>query len=81
MLGGIIMSKWDGRYETSREGQQSLEDDILDAGEGKYTYETSNGGTVRQTSTRIDVYGPSGSSKGHSHDWYNGNTNEHGHHD
>lgn len=75
------MSKWDGRYETSREGQQSLEDDILDAGEGKYTYETSNGGTVRQTATRIDVYGPSGSSKGHSHDWYNGNTNEHGHHD
>ncbi len=75
------MSKWDGRYETSREGQQSLEDDILDAGKGKYTYETSNGGTVRQTSTRIDVYGPSGSNKGHSHDWYNGNTNEHGHHD
>jgi hypothetical protein len=81
MLGGIIMSKWDGRYSTSREGSQSLEDDILDAGRGKFTYETSTGGTVRETDTRIDVYGPSDSSKGHSHDWYNGDTNEHGHHD
>lgn len=83
MLGGIIMSesKWDGRYSTSREGMQSLEDDILDAGLGKFTYETNLGGTVRQTDNRIDVYGPSNSEKGHSHDWYNGITNEYGHHD
>lgn len=75
------MSKWNGRYETSREGSQSLEDDILDAGRGKFTYETSAGGTVRETDDRIDVYGSSDSIKGHSHDWYNGKTNEHGHHD
>lgn len=75
------MSAWDGRYDTSREGGQSLEDDILDAGVGKFTYPTSTGGTVRQTDNRIDVYGKSDSSKGHSHDWYNGRTGEYGHHD
>lgn len=75
------MSKWDGTYETSREGQQSLEDDIMDAGCGKFTSETSDGGTVRQTDTRIDVYAPSDSDKGHSHDWYNAKTGEYGHHD
>lgn len=75
------MSKWDGRYETSREGSQSLEDDIMDAGVGRFTSETSTGGTLRESDNRIDVYGPSDSEKGHSHDWYNGRTNEHGHHD
>ncbi len=75
------MSKWDGRYENTNEGKQSLEDDILDAMSGKFCYPTSDGGTVRQTDSRIDVYGPSDSPKGHSHDWYNAKTNEHGHHD
>ena len=75
------MSKWDGRYDSTKESQQSLEEDIMDAGTGKFTYSTSNGGTVRQTDSRIDVYGSSDSSKGHSHSWYNGSTNEHGHHD
>ena len=42
---------------------------------------TESGGTVRETDTRIDVYGPSNSSKGHSHDWYNHETKEYGHHD
>lgn len=75
------MSKWDGRYDNTYEGKQSLEDDILDAGTGKFCYPTSSGGTVRQTDTRIDVYGPSNSSKGHSHDWYDSTTGEYGHHD
>ena len=75
------MSKWDGTYENTNESKQSLEDDLLDAMDGKFCYPTSDGGTVRQTDSRIDVYGPSNSSKGHSHDWNNGKTNEHGHHD
>lgn len=75
------MSKWDGTYETTKESQQSLEQDLLDAMGGKFCYPTSDGGTVRQTDTRIDVYGPSDSEKGHSHDWYNAETNTYGHHD
>lgn len=62
------MSKWDGRYENTNEAKQSLADDIMDAGTGKFCYPTSTGGTVRQTDEKIDVYGPSNSSKGHSHD-------------
>lgn len=75
------MSKWDGRYETSREGKQSLEDDIMDAGVGKFTRATSTGGKYQETDDSINVYGPSDSEKGHSHDWYNKNTGEYGHHD
>lgn len=81
MQGGNVMSKWDGTYETTKESKQSLEDDLLDAMEGKLCYPTENGGTVRQTDERIDVYGPSNSSKGHSHDWYDRTTNTYGHHD
>lgn len=75
------MSKWDGRYDTSREGQQSLEDDIFDAGKGKLTYASSTGGKIQETDHSINVYGPSDSDKGHSHDWYNKDTGEPGHHD
>ena len=75
------MSKWDGTYESTKESNQSLESDLIDAMGGNFCYPTPDGGTVRQTDTRIDVYGPSDSSKGHSHDWYNSDTNEVGHHD
>ena len=75
------MGYWSGRYEDTYEGSQSLEDDIMDAGQGKFTYPTADGGTIRQTDSRIDVYYPSDSSRGHSHTWYNGDTNETGHHD
>lgn len=75
------MSKWDGTYETTKESKQSLEDDLLDAMSGKYCYATPTGWTVRQTDNRIDVYGPSDSPKGHSHDWYDRDTNTYGHHD
>ena len=75
------MSKWDGTYETTKESKQSLEDDLLDAMSGKYCYATPTGGTVRQTDNIIDVYGTSDSPKGHSHDWYDRNTNTYGHHD
>lgn len=76
------MSKWDGAYNSTYESQRSLEDDILEAGRtGKTCGETSSGGTIRQSDNRIDVYGKSDSPQGHSHDWYNGNTGEKGHHD
>ena len=75
-----MSGKWDGSYDATKESQQSLEQDLLDAMEGKFCYPTSTGGTVRQTDDRIDVYGSSDSSKGHSHDWYN-KGGEYGHHD
>lgn len=60
---------WDGSYETSDEGQQSLEDDILDAGTGKFVYPTGDGnGTVKEYPTSINIYYPDeSSSNGHSH--------------
>ena len=52
------MSKWDGKfngtYETSRYAEKSLEDDILDAGCGKFAYEGSNGALIRETPDRIN---------------------------
>lgn len=71
---------WDGRYENTKEGKRSLEEDILDA-PNKVRYPTSDGGTVQERDGRIDVYSPSDSPKGHSHDWYDITTNETGHHD
>ena len=60
---------WNGLYETSEEGQQSLEQDILDAGMGKFVHPTGDGqGTVKEYPTSINVYGPDPSSpKGHWH--------------
>ena len=55
--------------------------DIIEAGLGRFCYPTESGGAVRETDTRIDVYAPSDSSKGHSHTWHNGDTNETGDHD
>ena len=75
------MSRWDGTYSSTYESGDGLEGDILRGMEGKSTFPTSTGGTIRQSDSRIDVYGPSDSSKGHSHSWYNGSTNESGHHD
>lgn len=40
------MKDWDGRYENTYEGKQSLEDDIRDAGIGKICYPTDSGGIV-----------------------------------
>lgn len=76
-----MSKKWDGRYDSTKESQQSLEKDLLDAMDDKFCHPTSDGGTYRQNGSRIDVYGPSNSSKGHSHDWYDGKTNTYGHHD
>lgn len=59
---------WDGRYKTSDEGKQSLEDDIMDAGVGKFTYPTSDGGTIKETPNSINIYAPDPNPKyGHSH--------------
>lgn len=71
---------WNGSYETSREGQQSLEDDIMDAGIGKFAYGTSDGGTVKQTDNSINVYGPSNtSSNGHWHQGVTSSGDRYGH--
>lgn len=62
------MGYWNGSYETSKEGQQSLEQDILDAGIGKFAYPTSDGGTVKVTDHSINAYFPDPSHpSGHSH--------------
>lgn len=66
------MKKWDGRYRNTYESKEPLEKDIERAMEGRFCYETSDGGTVREKYgieglERIDVYGPSESNKGHSH--------------
>lgn len=75
------MSKWDGRYENTKESNDSIEKKLLDITQGKMCYPTSDGGTVRQTDDRIDIYFPSDSSKGHSHDGYDRTTGEVFHHD
>ena len=74
---------WDGRYETSDEGQQSLEDDILDAMSGKFSRPTPDGkGTEKITDHSVNIYYPSDvSDNGHSHDGYNRDTGETYHHD
>ena len=55
------MSDWDGKfngtYDTSRYADQSLEKDILDAGRGVRAYEGPNGELIRESDTRIDVWG------------------------
>lgn len=62
---------WDGSYETSKEGQQSLEDDILDAGIGKFTYPAGRG-TIKETPNSINAYFSDASSPdGHSHEGVN----------
>ncbi len=68
------MSKWDGKYDTSREGKQSLEEDIMDAGCGKFTYPDKYGNKVQETDHSINIYGPSNSDKGHFHRGYNHDT-------
>lgn len=70
------MGKWDGRYSNTKEAKDGLEGDLLRAMEGKMTSETGDGGTLRVTDTKIDVYGPSNSSKGHYHEGYNAETGE-----
>lgn len=67
--------EFDGSYQTSRYAKHSLEDDILDAGCGKITSETSSGGLYRQTDTRIDVWGK-GSPGDYSHYYYDSTTGE-----
>ncbi len=74
---------WNGHYDTNKYGT-SLEDDIINAGEGRIVEETDGGdGTlvIDGEHNRIDYYHESDSEKGHSHVWYNGNTGETGSHD
>lgn len=68
------MSKWDGKfngtYESSRYNDGTLETDILNAGRGIYA--TESGGLVRESSSRIDVWGEGDSNGNYDHWYYNG---------
>lgn len=77
------MGLWNGNYDDTHESKRSLEEDILEAMDGNYCYPTSDGGTVRidEGKGKIDAYFPSDSERGHSHYWYDRNTNKTGHHD
>ena len=74
-------SNWDGKfngtYATSRYADRSLEDDILDAGCGKYIYEGPKGELIRVSDSRIDVWGPGDGKGNYDHYYYNG-PNDHG---
>ena len=71
------MSKWNGRYENTKEAKDGLEGDILRQMEGKRTSETSSGGTMRTSSKKVDIYTPNPNSpRGHDHVGYNIKTGE-----
>lgn len=70
------MSTWDGKfngtYDTSRYAGRSLEEDIEEAGRGRFAYEGPNGELIRETPDRIDVWSR-GDGEGHyDHYYYNG---------
>lgn len=68
------MAFWTGLYADTKEAETSLEDDIASlAFDGFFRGELPNGGTFDQRyyedgGYRWDIYAPSSSSKGHSHD-------------
>ena len=67
------MSKWDkefnGTYDTSRYAKKTLEDDILAAGKGEFAYEGPNGELIRESDSRLDIWG-SGDGNGHYPNYY-----------
>lgn len=69
-----MSSKWDGKfngtYESSRYNDGTLETDILNAGRGIYA--TESGGLVRESSSRIDVWGEGDGNGNYDHWYYNG---------
>ena len=75
------MSKWDGKlngtYDTSRYADRSLEEDILDAGQGIFAYEGPNGELIRERDDRIDVWAR-GDGNGHYDHYYYNNPNDYG---
>lgn len=67
------MAWWSGLYSDTKEGSDSLEADILRAMDGHYRSELPGGGTMDERyyldgGYRWDVYCPSDSAEGHSHD-------------
>lgn len=71
------MSIWDGKfngtYETSKYGDLSLEEVIEKAAyEGVYLYEGPNGELIRETDTRIDIWGEGDGNGNYDHYYYNG---------
>lgn len=64
---------WNGKYSETRESKESLEKDIERAMTGWIRSEVAGGGTLDERTYldggyRVDLYLPSSSSKGHSHD-------------
>mgnify|MGYP000482858555 CR=1 FL=1 len=70
------MSKWDGKfngtYDTSRYADRPLEDDILDAGRGVFAYEGVYGELIRESDSKIDVWGRGDGNGHYDHHYYNG---------
>ena len=70
------MSKWDGKfngtYDTSRYAERSLEKDILAAGRGEIAYEGPNGELIRESDSRLDVWGQGDGNGHYPHYYYNG---------
>ena len=67
------MSWWSGLYSDTKECNDSLEGDILRAMDGYIRSELPGGGTLDEHyyldgGYRWDLYAPSDSPKGHSHD-------------
>ena len=77
---------WSGLYKDTNEANFSVEEHLKNAIEGKYSYPSGDGGTIREEyrddgSYRIDIYEPSDSKKGHSHDRYDTKEGKPYHHD
>ena len=70
---------WDGRYATSRYANQTMEEAILEAGMGRFAYESGSGGLITQSDNSINVYGPSDSPKGHWHEGVRADGTRYGH--
>ena len=65
---------WDGifngTYETSRYASRSLEDDIMEAGCGRFAYEGPNGELIKQSDDKIEIWGEGGGNGHYPHRGY-----------
>lgn len=64
--------KFNGTYESSRYADRTLEDEIMDAGVGRYVYEGSHGELIRMDESRIDIWGKGDGEGNYDHFYYNG---------
>ncbi len=64
--------KFNGTYASSRYADRPLADDIMDAGCGVFAYEGPNDELIRETDSRIDVWGRGDGNGNYPHHYYNG---------